>query len=90
MNVPSWGGCFGCLFFWQATCAIVGKSLWRPHFVNNFILFFNEFSEPGDKKKGLPNPTKGLLRILKKNRHTLRKKTQKSTDLDRVPVGRQN
>jgi hypothetical protein len=36
---------------------------------------FGEFSPPGDKKKGLANPTKGFFRILKKRiRHILRKK----------------
>jgi hypothetical protein len=36
---------------------------------------FGEFSQPGDQKKGLVNPTKEFLRFKKKNRHILTKQT---------------
>jgi hypothetical protein len=45
---------------------------------------FGEFSQPGDKKKGLVNPTKGFLRFKKINRHILTKQTYKLPDLDSV------
>jgi hypothetical protein len=40
---------------------------------NGFFCVFDEFSQPDDKKKGLPNPTKGILRIKKKSPYLERK-----------------
>jgi hypothetical protein len=40
----------------------------------NRVFFCGEFSPPGDKKKGLANPTKGFLRIVFKNSPYLKEK----------------
>jgi hypothetical protein len=52
--------------------------------------FCGEFSPPGDKKKGLANPTNGFLRIFLKIRHISRKKKLKVARFRQcVPLGRQ-
>jgi len=55
------------------------------------VSFFGEFSQPGDKSKGLANPTKGFLRFEENNSPYL---DQKNLEVARfrqcVPVGRQN
>jgi hypothetical protein len=42
---------------------------------SGFFFFFDDFSQPGDKKKGLANPTKGFLRFKKNIRLILTQKT---------------
>jgi hypothetical protein len=55
------------------------------------FLFFGEFSALGDKEKGLANPTKGFLRIQKKNRHIWRKKRLEVARFRQcVPLGCKN
>jgi hypothetical protein len=55
-----------------------------------FSVFLGRFSQPGYKKKGLANPTKGFSRF-KKNRHILTKKTLKVAIFRQcVSVGRPN
>jgi hypothetical protein len=55
------------------------------------FFFFGEFSQPGDQKKGLANPTKGFFRFLKNKSPYL---DQKHLEVARfrqcVSVGRQN
>jgi hypothetical protein len=55
------------------------------------VLFCGEFSLPGDqKKKRLAYPTKGFLRLKKKNRHISRKKKLEVARFKQcVPLGRQ-
>jgi hypothetical protein len=55
------------------------------------LFFFGEFLQPGDKKKGLVNPTNGFLRFLKKKPPYLDKKNLEVARFGQcVPVGRQN
>jgi len=56
------------------------------------FLFFGEFSQPGDKKKGgLANPTKAIFEIFfLKMRHILKKHLKVARFRQCAPVSRQN
>jgi hypothetical protein len=45
------------------------------------FFFWGEFSQSGDKKKGLANPTKGFLRFFKKNSPYLDQKQIRSRQI---------
>jgi hypothetical protein len=45
------------------------------------VFFCGEFSPPGDKKKGLANPTKAFLRIVFKTSPYLKKKKVRSRQI---------
>jgi hypothetical protein len=68
-------------------------NLYRSHYRDYLIqgFFCGEFSPPGDKKKGLANPTKGFLRIFVQNSPYLEKKKLEVARFRQcVPLGRQN
>jgi hypothetical protein len=53
-------------------------------------VFCGEFSPPGDRKKGLANPTNGFLRIFLKNSPSRLKKLEVARFRQCVPLCRQN
>jgi hypothetical protein len=57
----------------------------------NRVFFRGEFLPPGDKTKGLANPTKGFLRIFKKHSPYLEEKKLEVARFSQCdPLGRQN
>jgi len=54
------------------------------------FFYFGEFSQPGNKKKGLGNPTKGFLRFFKKSPYLDEKNLEVARFRQCVHVGRQN
>jgi hypothetical protein len=53
------------------------------------FFLFGEFSQPGNQKNGLANPTKGFLRFFKKSPYLGKKNLEVARFRQCVPIGRQ-